>query len=500
MVFEDTRVKELLGETRVLWALSHASSLLGWDAETYMPKMGINDRAIAMGELSVLSQKLLLRDEIVKRVEALRDADDLNIYEKAVVRVLDKQIRIMKSLPPEFVKEFAETKEKARHNWRIAKEKDKFEIFEPYLNKIIELCIRAAEYIGYEEHPYDAMIDLYEDGMVKRDVDRIFDYLEPRIKDLLDKILSGGLVPRTHELEDREYPVDSMRLVNRRILEILGYPFDRGRLDESAHPFTIHMGLDDVRITTRYEGKDFKKTMYSVIHEYGHALYELQIDPALARTPIASGASLGIHESQSRFWENIIGRSMAFIEGIYPILREHLDFIKGYDVEDLYPYFNTVKPSLIRVDADEVTYNLHILLRFRLEVLMVSGEVKARDASHIWIEEMDRLLGVKPRSHREGILQDIHWSMGSIGYFPTYTIGNMVAAQIRHHISRDIPGLWDDVSSLDFKGIREYLREKIHKWGSTFRPVDLLMNSFGEGLEPRYLIEYLYDKYVKSYP
>jgi len=236
--------------------------------------------------------------------------------------------------------------------------------------------------------------------------------------------------------------------------------------------------------------------MYSVIHEFGHALYHLQIDERLIATPLASGASLGIHESQSRFWENIIGRSMSFTEAIYPVLIKYLDFIKKYSPKDIYYYFNTVKPGFIRVDADEVTYNFHILLRSKLEKLLIAGEIKVEELPELWNNEFERLLGLRPRTYREGVLQDIHWSMGQIGYFPTYTIGNIVSAQIRHYMMKDIPDFYEKIRNNDYKEIKEYLREKIHKWGSTFAPKDLLKRSFGEEMNPKYFIDYLLEKYI----
>ncbi len=496
MVFEHPKVKELLDKTRVLWALHHAESVLSWDSETYMPRKGVADRSLAMAELAALQQKLLLRDDVVKLVDDLSNNNDLNDYEKGVVRVLSRSIRIMKALPPELVMEMAKTTEEARPYWREAKVKNKFEVFEPYLDKIIELSRKAAEYIGYDEHPYDAALDYYEEGLRKRSVEDMFNYIEPRIRRILDKILSNGLYPSTHELEDVKYDVSAMEKVNKEVLQRLGYPFDRGRLDVSAHPFTIGIGLDDVRITTRYEGKDFKRTLYGTIHEFGHALYDLQIDKSFRMTPIARGASLGIHESQSRFWENIIGRSKPFTEAIYPLLSSHLSFISRYSPEDIYMYVNTVKPSLIRVEADEVTYNLHILLRFKLEVRMMEGDYRARDVAEAWNEEMEELLGVRPKTYSEGVLQDIHWSMGSIGYFPTYTIGNLVSAQIYHNIKKDIPNFHDLINELDFEEVRNYLREKIHKWGATYPPEELLKKSFGEPLNPKYFIDYLEEKYL----
>ncbi len=498
-MFKNPVIKELVEKTRVLWAIGHALGLMGWDTETYMPKEGSIERGIASGELSVLRQKILLSPEIQGLLEKAEKQEDLNDYEKGVVRVLKRATRIAKALPPKLVYEMARVSQEATVVWREAKAKNDYNMFKPYLEKIVKLSREAADYLGYDEHPYDALLDLYEEGLRTRDVEQVFSVLEPGIKKVLDKVLSTSSYPREHPLEKIEYKREAMEKVNLEILEMFEFPLGiRARIDVSAHPFTQHMGIRDVRITTRYEGVDFKRTMYSVIHEYGHALYELQIDERLMATPLAGGVSLGVHESQSRFWENIIGRSMAFVKAVYPILEKYLDFIKNYSIEDIYMYFNTVRPSLIRVNADEVTYNLHILLRFKIEKDLLTGDLKVDELPEIWNNEMDRLLGVKPKSYSEGVLQDVHWSMGMIGYFPTYTLGNIIAAQIRHHITRDIPDFYQKIEKREFKPIREYLREKIHKWGSTYEPKELLKRSFGEGIEPRYFIDYLVDKYLYS--
>lgn len=496
MVFQNPVVKQVLEKYRVIWALGHAGAVMSWDSETYMPEEGYKDRAVARAELEVLSQQLTLRPDFVELVEKASREEGLNDYEKGVVRVLMRSIRIAKALPPWLVAEMAKTTQEAMVAWREARAKNDFEKFKPYLEKIFDLSRKTADFLGWEEHPYDALLDLYEEGLKTRDVDAILSRLRSELKTLIDKVMSESKYPRSHPLESARYEQSKMEAVNRRILELLGYPLGkRARLDVSAHPFTIDMGIHDVRITTRYEGVDFKRTMYSVMHEYGHALYQLQIDPALSYTPIGTGVSLGIHESQSRFWENIVGRSREFTEVVYPILREHLDFIKDYSVDDLYYYFNTVRPSLIRVDSDEVTYNMHIVLRAQLEKLVIGGEVKVADLPELWNQTMEELLGVKPKTYSEGVLQDIHWSMGSVGYFPTYTLGNLVAAQIRYVMARDID-LGSAILGKRFNEIQEWLREKIHRWGATYPPKELLRRMLGEEYNPEYFTRYIREKYL----
>ena len=499
MVFEHPLVKEILEKYRVVWALGHAQAIMGWDSQTYMPPQGNTERGIARAEISVLSRSLLLREELVSLVEKAKDKlDELNVYERGVVRVLDRQITRVSKIPPELVYERAKTAQEANMAWRQAKEKDDYSLFKPYLAKLIEINRKVAEHLGYEEHPYNALLDLYEEGLTIRDMDAVFDTIIPFSKKVLEKVTEEGYYPRSHPLEEREYEKQWMEEVNRKVLDLLGYPWDRGRLDVSPHPFTIGIGINDVRITTRYEGKDFRRTLYATIHEFGHALYNLQVNPAFMATPLTGGASLGVHESQSRFWENIVGRSRVFVEKLKPILDEHLPFTRDLDVEELYRYFNMVRPSLIRVDADEVTYNFHIYLRYQLEKLMIAGEVGVDDLPELWSNMMEELLGVRPKSYKDGILQDIHWSGGTIGYFPTYTLGNVIAAQILATADRELGGLHELVAQGELSRIREYLREKIHQWGATFPPKELVAKATGEPVNPEYFNKYLDRKFLQK--
>jgi carboxypeptidase Taq len=496
MVFENQLIKEILEKYREIWAIGHAQSLLSWDSETYMPREGLEERAVARAELSLLAQKLILKPEFVELVERASGVEALNDYERGVVRVLAREIRIMKAIPPRLLAELTKTTQEAMYAWRVAKESDDFSKFKPYLEKIVELTREKADCLGWKEHPYDALLDLYEEGLTTRDVDNVLEPLARELRVILEKVVSEGRFPRKHPLEDVKYERSWMESVNSEVLRLLGYPLgDKARLDVSAHPFTIGIGLGDVRITTRYEGFDFKRSLLSTIHEFGHATYELQINPSLKFTPLATGVSLGVHEGQSRFWENIVGRSREFLEFIYPVLRRNLPFIEKYTPEDVYYYFNAVRPSLIRTEADEVTYNLHIVLRARLEKLMVKGEIKVSELPEQWNNLMEELLGVKPTRESEGVLQDIHWSMGSIGYFPTYTLGNLVAAQMKYHMEKDL-NLKEKIASGSFNELKEWQRVKLHYYGSTYPPKELLRRAFGEEYAPEYWLRYLREKYL----
>lgn len=496
-IFQNEIIKEILEHYRVIWALGHASSLMGWDSETYMPKQAYMDRGTASSEISVLSRKLLLDEKFLAKLDKAKERiDELNEYEKGVVRVLDRAVKIYRALPEDLIREMAIAREEARVHWVQARYKSDFNIFKPYLDKNIELSRKAAEYLGYDEDRYDALLDLFEEGLTYRKAKSILDQVASQVKPVFEKVYNEELFPSKHTLEDIKYDTDAMKKVNREVLDLLNYPWERARLDVSAHPFTTGISLDDVRITTRYEGYDFRRTLYSVLHEYGHALYDLQIDPNFKYTPLEGGASLGVHESQSRFWENIIGRSREFTSILKPILDKHLDFIAKYDEEELYRYFNIVRPTYIRVDSDQLTYDFHIVLRFRMEHMFINGELSVDDAPETWNNMMEEFLGIRPKKDSEGILQDIHWSIGLMGYFPTYTLGNILSAQISRVIEKELGRIPDLILEKKFTDIQEFLKEKIHKYGGMYKPEDLIKKATGEGINPAYYIEYLKNKFL----
>ncbi|AWR93318.1 carboxypeptidase M32 [Acidianus brierleyi] len=482
-------MQEILNEYRKAWSISYAISLLGWDLETYMPQEGAKARGEVFAQLSTLRREKIM--QLKENVEKLRD-EDLDDFGKGVKRVLSREIKYFLAVPKEIDEELNRLTSEAEIVWRQARKENNFLKFEPYLTKIVELERKIAEKLGYEGHPYNALLDLYEEGFTVSDADKIFSYLLPELKQILDKIMNDDKFPKKHELEDVEYNVDEMKKVNEEIIKLLGMPLTRFRLDISPHPFTVKISADDVRITTRYEGKDFKETMFSVIHESGHAMYELLIDKSLDMTPVGGGVSSGIHESQSRFWENIIGRSREFVSVIYPILKSNLQFLEKYDSEDIYKYFNVVRPSLIRVDADEVTYNFHIALRYEIEKRLIAGEIDVKDIPSIWNEFMEKYLGIQPKNDAEGSLQDIHWSQASFGYFPTYTLGNVVAGMLYHNF----PTLKEKIKERDFDSVRDFLKNKICYYGSIYSPKVLLNRAFNEDYNPSYFVEYLKDKYL----
>jgi carboxypeptidase Taq len=470
---------------------------MGWDFETYMPREGTEERGVADSQLHMLHKDLLLNKDFTGLVDSAKNLGSLSDSEKGIVRVLDREITKQIKIPKELTE--AESLERIRGNmaWREAREKSAFEMYEPHLKKMIEIKKQIAEKIGYERHPYDALLDTFEEDLTVDDVDRVFGVLTPRIQNILKKLVdSSGPFCKESKLGKSRYDMQKMEELNRDILTFLLYDMNRFRMDVSTHPFTETMGLNDVRITTRYEGTDFKKSVFGTIHEAGHALYNLQCDQSLSVTPLEGGTSLALHESQSRFWENIVGRSMPFVHCIAPLIRKQVNFTNQATDYELFLYFNNVKADCIRVDADEVTYNLHIAIRYEIEKKIFGDELSVSEIPEFWNDRMEQLLGVRPSKDSQGVLQDTHWSSGLFGYFPTYTLGNLVSAIIASKMRKDLEDYEVDIKKGNFEPIREWLRLKIHQHGSVYAPKVLLNNTFNESYNPDYFVTYIETKYL----
>jgi len=487
-------IRELNEKYRTLWALNSAESLLGWDLEVNMPEKGSTARGTVLAEVSLLTQK-----KMAELYPLLEKADEkqkeFNEYEKGVVRILRRRQKFFTRIPPSLLEAEQKVAAEAAVVWRDARKKSDFQAFKPYLEKNIELKREEAEKLGYEKHPYNALLDQYEEGLTVEDVDEMFSKLISALKKILGKVKSESRFTPISPLVEKNYTTESMAGVNRKVIEILGMPKDRFRMDLSTHPFEANISRDDVRITTRYEGKDFRSALFSTIHESGHAIYELQIYEKLEFSPIGIAVSNGFHESQSRFWENMIGRSKSFVHLVKPTLQENLDFVASHNEEEIYHYFNLVRPGMIRVDADELTYNFHTALRYELEKKMIGGQASVSELPQLWNEMMEEYLGITPKNDSEGILQDIHWSQGSFGYFPTYSLGNVIAGMIWYNIRKEI-ALDEKIRVGDFEPIKSWLYQKIHRWGSTFAPKDLAKRSLGESFNPERLVQYLEQKFL----
>ncbi len=485
--------------------LSHTSALLGWDQETYMPRDAIKERAGQQALLSGIlhdrqtdSEAGLLLEKCGVSEGNLKGDSGFKEKDRAFLRQFAREYYRAVKLPKDLVVEFSKEASLSQAQWIEARKQSDFSLFAPHLQRILDLTREKAEKIGYTDHPYDALLDEFEPFATTASVKTIFGNLKPELTELVRHIAASDQVDADFLLTS--YPTAQQKEFGHLVLKDLGFDFNRGRLDVSAHPFTTSTGSDDVRLTTRYNENQFVTGIFGIIHEGGHGLYELGFSEDLKVSILAQGTSLGIHESQSRTWENIIGRSLPFWTYYFPKLKEFFPGqLNNVSLEAFYKGINKVEPSMIRVEADEVTYSLHIILRFELECALVSGELAVKDLPEAWNNKMEELLGIRPCNDAEGVLQDVHWSFGAIGYFPTYALGNLYGAQFFNTMNKDLGDVDSLVARGEFKKILGWLRENIHRHGSSYTAEELCTRVTGEPLNPEYFSRYLTEKYRSIY-
>ncbi len=490
-------------EQKKLTKFGGIAALLGWDQMTYMPTQGAAERSDQISLISRLSHERFVSDKLWDHVRKLASPDNLEKLEKkdrAVVLRLEKDIEKSRKVPSDFVEKMAKTTTIAYTAWQEAREKSKFSLFAPHLEKIVGL---EKEYCGFINLPgpeYNSLLDDYEEGMTVEKLRKEFDYLKPQLIDILEKITSSDIYNKQQNF-DRKFDVEKQREICNLIIKKMNLPKERSRLDVSTHPFTTSMGNDDVRITTNFEHENPLFSFLSTVHEGGHALYELGLPQGdFKDTVISDSPSLGLHESQSRFWENMVARNKHFWKYFYPVFEKTSpEQFKDVDLDTWYRHVNQVRPSFIRVEADELTYCLHVILRFELELALIDGEIKVSELPGCWNEKMDEVLGVTPKNDKEGVLQDMHWSGGSFGYFPTYAIGTIYASQLFKQLSEEKPDTTEEIEQGDFTSILAWLREHVHKYGCLMSADEIIENTCGEGLNSKVFIEYLKDKYYSLY-
>jgi carboxypeptidase Taq len=501
---ENTRIinpviKELVGRYRTLWAIGHVMALAEWDINTYMPEEGIMARSEAMAKLSVLFQNLFLDESFVSLIKKAEQEQGLTDSEKAIIRVLNRSLKYYQKLPSEFIEEFTKVTGESQIAWKNAKEQNDFSLFAPFLEKIVELEKRKAELLGYEKHPYDALLDEFEEGLTTEEVESFFAQIKEPLKSLISYIKQSPRYREEHELKNKKYEDEKLKDFTNVVLNKIHYDMKHLRVDFSPHPFSIYLGKGDTRITRKNSDSLFE--LYtSIMHEYGHALYDIQVHDDLAYTPINTGTSLVIHESQSRFWENLIARSKEFVSFLYEEFQKVNPELGDYSVEGIYHYINLVKPSLIRTDADEVTYHMHVLIRFEIEKALIEGKIKVSELPRAWNDKYEEYLGIRPGNDKEGILQDIHWSQGSIGYFPTYSMGTALSAIWKKQLEQNIGEIRELVKTPEgIRKIQDWLKENIHQYGSTHLYKNLVQKATGEKFSAKPLLEYLEAKYKEIY-
>ncbi len=494
----ETLVKEFNAYVAEMKYYQQASGVLGWDLRTGAPKKAINERSKVLSMLAGKSFEMSTSDKMGDFIKALDDADGVDAITKASVKECKRNYDKSKKIPKDRFKEYILLKSKSESVWEEAREKNDFEMFRPYLEKVVEFQKEFVEYLGYEGNKYNTLLDNYEIGMTVDKVDELFGELKKNLVPLVKAINESGYEPK--KFFDNEFDVAKQKEFCKYILKEMNYDFDAGRLDESVHPFTIGITPGDVRVTTRFSPTNFEGALFGTIHEGGHALYEQNVSPELIGTVLCRGTSSGIHESQSRFWENIVGRSKAFWSRYLGELAKYFpEQAKGFTLDDFYRGTNKVNASMIRVEADECTYNLHIMLRYELEKQLINGEIEVKDLPSLWNDKMEEYLGIRPKTDSEGVLQDMHWSGGMFGYFPTYALGNLYSAQIYNAIKKEIPDFNELVAKGDFEKIFGYLKENIYRHGKLLKPNEIIKNISGEELSGKYLAAYLEEKYKDIY-
>jgi carboxypeptidase Taq len=483
-------LKERLAE---IWDLQKARALLGWDQQVKMPPGGGPVRAEQLATLDRISHEKFTSPEIgrlLDRLEGFESSQPYDSDEASLVRVTRQDWEKARRVPSELRAEMSRASSLALPAWAAAREASDFAAFLPHLRHNLDLRRSYVECFDGFAEPYDALLDDFERGMTAAEVRTVFDRLKEEQAPLVAAVANEGDRPG----RDRRYPVEQQQRFELKVIERFGYDPHSWRLDATVHPFANSISIDDIRLTTRYHETNLDG-LFATMHECGHGLYEHGVSRDLERTPLARGTSLGLHESQSRLWENLVGRSLPFWRFFYPQLQEHFPEALGdVELDDFYRSVNWVSPSYIRVEADEATYNLHVILRFELEQQLLDGSVAPDDLPGVWNERMRDLLGVEPPNDRLGVLQDVHWAAGLIGYFATYALGNVISAQIWERISEDIPDLHDRFEQGEFGELRQWLIDRLYRHGRKFTPKETLDRVVGGPLDATPYLHYLRDK------
>jgi carboxypeptidase Taq len=475
--------------------LGRIYALLFWDQNTMMPPRGAAARADQSATLELITHERLTDPDVGRLLDVLEpwaagedpDSDDVRLL-AVVRRDHEKAVRV----PSALAAEMSHASALGQQAWFQARAASDFSRFRDALARHVELRHRYVACFEPAGHPYDVLLDDFEPGLTTAELQPLFATLRDGLVPLVAAASGAAGRPRNEGVFAGPFEVESQRRAVVEVLDGVGFDEDAWRLDPAPHPFAQSLAPSDVRITTRYDLHDFGVALYSALHEFGHGLYEAGIAPALARTPLGSPVSLGVHESQSRLWENLVGRSRPFCAWVLPHLREHLgEGLGSIDADGLYRAVNNVGPSLIRVDADETTYNLHIVLRFELELALIEGVLAVDDLPAAWNDGMARLLDVEVTDDAQGVLQDVHWGAGLFGYFPTYTLGNLMAAQLWSRVAVELPDIEELIAAGDFAPLREWLRENSHRHGRKFPPRELLHRVTGEELSPEPFLAYL---------
>ncbi|GAB4171410.1 MAG: carboxypeptidase M32 [Calditrichia bacterium] len=491
----DKTLKQLKEKLGIIKDLQHAAALLDWDQQTYMPPGSIEARSQQLSTLQSMAHDMFIDDSIGEWLDELNNhIDNLEEDDQALVRVTLREYNQQKRIPSSVIEELSKTTSMGISVWIEARKKNDFQMFLPHLKKIIDLNRKIADYLGYQNHPYDALLDQYEPGIITKDIDSLFEKLGNALAKLSQSF--GDLGQFKNRFDGNYYPKEKQLMFGTHIIRELGYDLETGRIDQSAHPFTTSFTSKDVRITTRISESDFRPCFFGLVHEAGHGIYEQHIPFVFSRTPLGDAASLGFHESQSRFFENIIARNPSFWMKIYP------DFLEAFpearqagNISDLVKYVNAVQPSLIRVEADEVTYNLHIVIRYQLEKELIKGTMSPEHLPEQWAELYQKYLNIKPDSDSNGVLQDIHWAAGIFGYFPTYTLGNLYSAHLLKMVEQEISPISQIIERGNYSALVDWFNTHLYSKGKKQLPTELLKHICRCELSEQPFLKYLEGKY-----
>ena len=495
-----TAYEELLIRLKDIDLIGQIGSLLSWDQEVLMPPKAALLRAEQLAWISKTAHEGLTDSKIGDLLTQLELDDDLSDVQAANIRLARESYDRATKLPTEFVEEMAKHRSKSLVSWTEAREKDDFSIFRDDLAIAIEHARKKADFYGYENMRYDALLDLYESGLTVQRLDPLFSGLRDNVAPLIRAVVDSGNRPDMTWIEGSSWSQPAQEELSQIVSEAIGFDFSAGRRDLSTHPFCGGPNPDDVRWTTRYREDEPFGSLFGSMHETGHGTYEQGRPREFDFEPAGKANGLGVHESQSRLWENQVGRSREFCEWSLPLWKQCFpDNMEGIDAEQLWQAVNLVEPGLIRVDADEATYNLHIMIRYEIEKQLIAGEIEVDELPDAWDEMYQEYLGIKAPNRSLGVLQDVHWSMGAIGYFPTYTLGNLYAAQLLEAAREDLPTHDDQIRNGEFGHLLGWMRKKIHNKGSVLKPADLIEEATGSAPSPDAFVRYLTSKVERLY-
>lgn len=495
----DEKISEVKSYISEISKLNEAISLIYWDIRTSMPPKAGETRSSV---ISYLSGEVFKKSTSTKVGEFIKELkvykDQMNKVQLRMLEELEKEYSESKKIPQDRYVAHIECCNKAEIAWETAKENNDYDMFKPHLQKLIEFQKEFAEYLGYNKTKYDTLLDRYESGLNVEKLDIIFTELKEGIIEILNNLKKSNK-KINRDFLNGHFDTKDQKELSIEVLKAIGFDLNAGVLDVSVHPFTINVSKTDVRLTTNYHEDEFTPALYSTIHEGGHGIYEQNISDEYKDTALDSAVSMAIHESQSRFYENIIGRSKEFCEYILPLAKKYFEGLKDVSLDEFYEAINYVSPSLIRTEADELTYGLHIIIRYEIEKLLINEEINIDDIPRLWNEKYKEYLGIEPENYRDGVLQDVHWAGGMFGYFPSYALGNLYGAQMYYKLLEEKPEVMTEISKGNFAEVKAWLNENVHKNGKLYKPNELIKNISGEELSAKYFIKYLKDKYYKIY-